>query len=145
MLTGEDVAADGLGDVPCIAAVTNRDGSKSPVPPNPLLKRERVRHVGDAVALVVAETLDAARDAAELVAVDYDPLPVVTDTARAAGPDVPLVWDDAPNNIVYDWSTGDEGRHRGGLRGGYPRHAARLRQQPRDHQFDGAARRRRQP
>ncbi len=108
VLTGEDVAADGLGDVPCIAAVTNRDGSKSPVPPNPLLKRERVRHVGDAVALVVAETLDAARDAAELVAVDYDPLPVVTDTARAAGPDVPLVWDDAPNNIVYDWSTGDE-------------------------------------
>src|SRR3984893_2581423 len=73
VLTGEDLARDGIGLIPCLSAVTNRDGSGSVLPPHPAIARDRVRHVGDTVAMVVAETAAAARDAAELVTVDYDP------------------------------------------------------------------------
>ncbi len=71
VLTGEDVARDGLGPIPCLSAVTNRDGSAMPMPPHPAIARDRVRHVGDTVAMIVAESAAAARDAAELVEVDY--------------------------------------------------------------------------
>ena len=84
VLTGEDVARDGLGPIPCLSAVTNRDGSTSPIPPRPAMVRDRVRHVGDTVAMVVAESLAAARDAAELIEVDYEPLPAVVETAACA-------------------------------------------------------------
>src|SRR3954465_10874060 len=75
VLTGEDVRADGLGDVPCTVPLVNRDGSPRHDTPRRVLAQEKVRHVGEPVALVVAETLIAARDAAESMAVDYDPLP----------------------------------------------------------------------
>src|SRR5215831_7848259 len=70
VLTGEDLSRGGIGTIPCLSAVTNRDGSPSVLPPYPAMTRDRVRHVGDTVAMVVAESLSAARDAAELVAVD---------------------------------------------------------------------------
>ena len=70
VLTGEDLVRDGIGTIPCLSAVTNRDQSPSVMPPHPAIASDRVRHVGDTVAMVVAESLAAARDAAELIAVD---------------------------------------------------------------------------
>src|SRR6266446_3992028 len=70
--SGEDVARDGLGTIPCLSVVTNRDHSPSVTPPRPAIARDRVRHVGDTVAMVVAESAALARDAAELIAVDYE-------------------------------------------------------------------------
>jgi len=75
--TGEDVRVDGLGDVPCMVPLVNRDGTPRRDTPRPVLALGKVRHVGQPVALVVAETLLAARDAAEAIEVEYDPLPAV--------------------------------------------------------------------
>ena len=107
VFTGEDLARDGLGTIPCLSAVTNRDGSAATLPPHPAIVRDRVRHVGDTVAMVIGESLAAARDAAELIAVDYDPLPAAVDTARALDRGQPLVWDTAPGNLSFDWEVGD--------------------------------------
>src|SRR5216117_3474682 len=76
--TGEDVRADGLGDVPCMVPLVNRDGTPRHDTPRPVLALGKVRHVGQPVALVVAETLTAARDAAEAIEVEYAPLPATT-------------------------------------------------------------------
>src|SRR5205823_9344402 len=76
--TGEDVRADELGDVPCVTPLVNRDGTPRHDTPRPVLALGKVRHVGQPVALVVAETLAKARDAAEAIDVQYDPLPAVT-------------------------------------------------------------------
>jgi aerobic carbon-monoxide dehydrogenase large subunit len=107
LFTGEDLASDGIGNIPCLSAVTNRDQSASVLPPHPAIARDRVRHVGDTVAMVVAENASAARDAAELIAVDYEPLPAVVETARATDPRQPQVWDEAPGNLCFDWEVGD--------------------------------------
>src|SRR5271169_596821 len=105
--SGEDLARDGLGTIPCLSAVTNRDQTPSVLPPHPAIARDRVRHVGDTVAMVVAEGLSASRDAAELVAVDYEPLPPAVDTARSLEPGQPRVWDEASGNLCFDWEVGD--------------------------------------
>jgi carbon-monoxide dehydrogenase large subunit len=107
VFTGEDLARDDVGAIPCVSAVTNRDGSPMFLPPRPALARERVRHVGDAVALVVAETAAQARDAAELIAVEYEMLPSVVETEKALDPDRPSVWDEVPGNLCFDWEIGD--------------------------------------
>jgi carbon-monoxide dehydrogenase large subunit len=107
VLTGEDLARDRVGPIPCVSVLTNRDGSPAPVPPRPAMVRDRVRHVGDTVAMVVAESLAAARDAAELIAVDYEPLAAVVETGRALDAGQPAVWDDAPGNLAFDWGIGD--------------------------------------
>jgi carbon-monoxide dehydrogenase large subunit len=104
---GEDLERDGIGPIPCLSAVTNRDGTPSVSPPHPAIVRDRVRHVGDTVAMVVAETAAAARDAAELIAVDYEPLPAVVDTAHALDPGQLTVWEEAPANLCFDWEIGD--------------------------------------
>ncbi|MGH7333659.1 MAG: xanthine dehydrogenase family protein molybdopterin-binding subunit, partial [Candidatus Rokuibacteriota bacterium] len=106
VLTGADVAADGLGNLPTDAARKRRDGSPAFTPPRPALARDRVRHVGDPVVLVVAETREQATDAAALVAVDYAPLPAVTATAEAARPGAPIVWDEAADNVAFVWEAG---------------------------------------
>ncbi|TMJ25381.1 MAG: xanthine dehydrogenase family protein molybdopterin-binding subunit [Alphaproteobacteria bacterium] len=103
VLTGEDVRADGLGDVPCTVPLVNRDGSPRHDTPRPVLAQEKVRHVGEPVALVVAETLIAARDAAESMAVDYDPLPAVTELKDAIAPGAPQLFEHIPGNVVFDW------------------------------------------
>ncbi|HZC96671.1 MAG TPA: xanthine dehydrogenase family protein molybdopterin-binding subunit, partial [Bradyrhizobium sp.] len=107
VFTGEDLARDGIGPIPCLSAVTNRDGSPSMLPPHPAIARGRVRHVGDTVAMVVAESAAEARDAAELITVDYEPLPASVDTAHALDPGQPQVWDDAAGNLCFDWEVGD--------------------------------------
>ena len=98
---------DGIGTVPCVSAVTNRDGSEMTLPPRPALASDRVRHVGDAVALVVAETAAQARDAADLIEVDYEPRSAAVETGKALDPGQPLVWDDHPGNLCFDWEIGD--------------------------------------
>ncbi|MBV9583315.1 MAG: xanthine dehydrogenase family protein molybdopterin-binding subunit, partial [Alphaproteobacteria bacterium] len=109
VLTGEDLAQDGLGTIPCATGLTNRDGSPIVMPPRPALVRGRVRHVGDAVAMVIAETTAIARDAAEEIALEYDPLPAVVDTARALEPGQPAVWDEHPGNLCFEWEVGGGG------------------------------------
>ena len=106
--THADLAADGIGPLPCAAPVKNRDGSPMAQPPHPVLADGTVRHVGDPVAFIVAESPKIARDAAEAVMVEYDILPAITDLARATEPGVPQVWREAKNNIVFDWSVGDK-------------------------------------
>ena len=108
VFTGEDVKKAGFGDVPCIVPLENRDGTPRGDTPRPMLAQDRVRHVGDPVALVVAETLEQARDAAELIEVDYAPRPHVVGTFEAAQPGAPLVHDHIKNNIVFDWAMGDQ-------------------------------------
>ena len=93
-------------------AAGNRDGTPRGETPRPMLAKDRVRHVGDPVALVVAETLEQAKDAAELIEVDYAPRPHVVGTYEAAQPGAPLVHDHIKDNIVFDWDDGRPGGHR---------------------------------
>ena len=101
--TGEEIRADGLGDVPCTVPLKSRDGSPRHDTPRPALAQGKVRHVGQPVALVVAETYAQARDAAEAIEVDYDALPAVTDAKAAVGTSAPALFDHIPGNIVFDW------------------------------------------
>jgi carbon-monoxide dehydrogenase large subunit len=107
VLTGADVAADGLGGIPCGWQIKSKDGSNMVEPPHPALAVDKVRHVGDPVVMVVAATRAQAKDAAQLVAVDYDPLPAVAGLAAATASAAPLVWDEAPGNVCFDWHLGD--------------------------------------
>ena len=114
VLTGDDARADGLKAIPHLATpgappdivLHNRDGSPVPVAPHHVLPTDRVRHVGTAVAFVIAETLTAAKDAAERIVVDYDVLPAVTDANAALAPDAPRLYDDI-RNVVIDAEVGD--------------------------------------
>src|SRR6058998_3036764 len=108
VLTGADLAAEGLGDLPTDKTRKRRDGSAAFATPRPALARDRARHVGDPVALVVAATTEQAVDAAELVAVDYEPLPAVAATAEAARPGAPTVWAEAPDNVAFVWEAGNK-------------------------------------
>ena len=108
VLTAADWKADGLGDIPSRTVSKDLDGSPAPVPPRPGLVGDRVRFVGDAVAFVVAESAAAAKDAAELIEIDYAPLPAVTDVRRATEPGAPAVWDHLPDNVCIDYEAGDE-------------------------------------
>src|SRR6185369_7667682 len=98
VLTGDDVAADGLGGLPCGWLIKNKDGSNMVEPPHPALAQGKVRHVGDPVAMVIATSKAAARAAAGLVDITYDALPAVGLLADAFKPGAPAVHDEAPNN-----------------------------------------------
>ena len=105
--TGKDLEADGIGGLPCGWLIHSKDGSPMQEPPHPVLASGRVRHVGDPVAMVIADSLGQARDAAELVKVDYTVESSVADVAEAIKPGAPLVHADVPGNICYDWHLGD--------------------------------------
>ena len=107
VFTGADMAAAGVGGLPCGWGITSSDGSPMAEPGHPPLAVDVVHHVGDQVAVVLAETKAAARDAVELIEVDYDDLPAVASLDAAAAEGAPLVWDDAPGNICFDWEIGD--------------------------------------
>ncbi|MDW8397051.1 MAG: xanthine dehydrogenase family protein molybdopterin-binding subunit [Acetobacteraceae bacterium] len=105
--TGADLAH--LAPLPCLVPRQLPDGRPMPRPPYRALAVGAARHVGDPVAMVVAETRAAALDAAEAVAVEYDPLPAVTDPAEALSPDAPAVWPDLPDgNLAFRFALGDE-------------------------------------
>jgi carbon-monoxide dehydrogenase large subunit len=103
VFTGADLAADKIGSLICGWTIKSKDGSPHKAPPHPVLATEKVRYVGDHVALVVAETLNQAKDAAEKVEVSYETLPVVADTGSAHKPGQPQLHAEAPNNLCYDW------------------------------------------
>jgi carbon-monoxide dehydrogenase large subunit len=103
VLTGDDVKADGLGDVPCHAPLNSKDGSPRFDTPRPALAIAKVRHLGQPVALVVAETLMQAQDAAEAIEIDYETLPAVTDARAALEKGAPQLFDGIPGNLVFDW------------------------------------------
>jgi carbon-monoxide dehydrogenase large subunit len=105
--TGQDMEADGVGGLPCGWLIHNKDGSPMHEPPHPVLASGRVRHVGDPVAVVIADSLGQARDAAELIKIDYAVEQSVADVAEALKPGAPLVHADVPGNICYDWHLGD--------------------------------------
>ncbi|WP_135466718.1 xanthine dehydrogenase family protein molybdopterin-binding subunit [Crenalkalicoccus roseus] len=106
VLTGEDLAAEGLGPLPCPATVQTVGGPLI-IPPRHALARERVRHVGEGVAFVVADSAAAARDAAEAIRVAYEPLPAVTEAPAALVPGAPLLWEEAPGNLAFRFEKGD--------------------------------------
>ncbi len=106
--TAADLTADGIGTLPCATPVANRDGSPMVAPPHPVLADGAVRHVGDPVAFIVAETAKQARDAADQIVVDYDILPSSTDLATTMEPGAPAVWPEAKNNVAFDWEIGDK-------------------------------------
>jgi carbon-monoxide dehydrogenase large subunit len=108
VLTGADWEASGFGDLPRADQRQRKGGRPMYRPRNPALVKDRVRWVGDYVAFVVAETLHQAADAAELIEVEYEPLPSITSTADAPKPGAPLVWDDCENNICFELSVGDK-------------------------------------
>ena len=114
VLTGQDALADGLKRIPHLAApgtppdivLHNRDGSPVPAAPHHVLPADRVRHVGTAVAFVIAETIAQAKDAGEKVVVDYEPLPAVTQGIASLAKDAPRLYDDLPN-LMIDAEVGD--------------------------------------
>jgi aerobic carbon-monoxide dehydrogenase large subunit len=110
VLTGDDVAKDQLGGIPCGWLVKSKDGSNMVEPPHPALAQGAVRHVGDPVAMIVADSKVHARAAAALVDVDYDVQHGVAHLADAIAPCAPLVWPEAKGNVCYDWHIGDPAR-----------------------------------
>ena len=107
VLTGHDAAADGLPPLPCQVDVPGAGGTAMANPGRPVLQTERVRYVGDPVALIVAETPEQARDAAELVEIDYAPLPAVADALSADAPGAPLLHEAVGSNLCVHWLSHD--------------------------------------
>lgn len=105
IITAADTAT--LGHNPAVTEIKDPAGRRHIEPPRLPIARDRVRHVGEIVAMVAAETLAQARDAAEAIMVDYDPLPAVVRGDDALRPDAPLVHDEAPGNLLCDWHKGD--------------------------------------
>jgi carbon-monoxide dehydrogenase large subunit len=105
--TAAELAAGGIGALPPRQIMSNRDGTPMLSPERHALATGKVRHVGEAVAVVVAETLAEAKDAAELVAIDIDPLPAVTEPALADAADAPALYDGVPANVGLDFHFGD--------------------------------------
>ena len=108
VLTGADWEASGFGNMPRAHQRERSGGRPMYKPANPGLVKDRARWAGDYVAFVVAETLHQATDAAELIEIEYESLPSITDTAEAAKPGAPLVWDDCENNIIFEMDVGDK-------------------------------------
>jgi carbon-monoxide dehydrogenase large subunit len=108
VLTGKDYEADGLGTMPSMAPYKKRDGSAMYLPRRPAIAVDRALHVGYPVAVVVADTLDLARDAAERVEVDYAPRPAVVSAREAFEPGAPQLYADCPNNEAYFYQAGDK-------------------------------------
>ena len=140
VLTGADAVAEHLGSLTAHPMPEDFGAPKGHRTWQPILVADRVRYVGDRVAFVVAETLPQARDAAELVEVEYEPLPVVINLEDAAKEGAPKVWDDNENgNIALPPDVRQQGRDRRGIRQGQARREAAGRDQPHFAGGDGAA------
>jgi aerobic carbon-monoxide dehydrogenase large subunit len=108
VLTGADLADDRIGGLICGWMINSKDGSPMNAGAHPAIAKDVARYVGDIVAVVVAETRDQARDAAERVHVDYEDLPAVIDPAKAQHPSSPQLHPEAPNNLIFRWGLGNE-------------------------------------
>ncbi len=109
IFTGEDLAAAKVGGLPCGWLITDVNGQPMKEPPHPPLAQGKVRYVGDHVAVVIAETQHQAKDAAELIEVDYEVLPAIVNAADARKPGAAVVHDAASDNTCYVWAIGDKG------------------------------------
>jgi carbon-monoxide dehydrogenase large subunit len=107
VISGQELVDAGIGPIPPLAIFTGRDGQPMVSASMPALAATRVRYVGEPVALIVAETVAQAHDAAEAVTVEYRQLPAVTEVMRAMAENAPRIWPEAPSNIVLDWEEGD--------------------------------------
>ncbi len=107
VFTGADALAAGLGALPCVQEIKNRDGSDYFHTHRPVFAHDVVRFVGDALAMVVATSVNSARDAAELIDFDLEDLPVIVDLEAAAQRDAPVIWEELGSNIALDWEVGD--------------------------------------
>ena len=108
VLTGKQLVDDKIGNLICGWAITSKDGTPMKMGAWPAMAPETVRFVGQAVAVVIAETKNQARDAAEAVVVDYEELPAAADIRAAIKPGAPQLHPEAPGNVIYDWTIGDE-------------------------------------
>ena len=108
VITGQDIAAENIGGIPPLASFNGRDGKPMYQASMPVLARDRVRFVGEAIAMVVAEKTSQALDAAEAVDVSFDQRSAVSDVERAMASGAPAIWPDVPGNIALDWEHGDE-------------------------------------
>ena len=106
VFTGADL--EGVNGLPCGWLITSVDGTPMKEPPHHVLAKGKVRYVGDQVALVIAETSNQAKDAAELIDVDYEVLPAVVNCVDALKPGAPQIHDEAPGNKCYTWAIGDK-------------------------------------
>jgi carbon-monoxide dehydrogenase large subunit len=122
--TVAELDAAGIGDIPCMTPIQGRDGNPPVMPGHPVLARGRVRHVGDPVAVVVAETAQQAADAAELVELGYRELDHVIGLEQTLADGAPQIWEQAPNNLCLDFGIGDEAAADAGLAGAH--HVTRL-------------------
>src|SRR5437764_2819304 len=113
VLTGQQIVDDKVGNLICGWAITSKDGTPMKMGAWPAMAPETVRFVGQAVAVVIAETKNQAKDAAEAVVVDYEELPAVADIRSAIKPGAPQLHPEAPGNVVYDWALGDEAAVKG--------------------------------
>ena len=107
VFAGSDLAAENIGGIPPVASFNGRDGKPMYQARMPVLASDRIRYVGEPVAIVVAQTAEQALDAAERVEVQLDQLPAVSDVGSAIAPGAPAIWPDAPGNIALDWEDGD--------------------------------------
>jgi len=107
VLTAADASADGLKPLLPYVEANTQTSERFHFAPQPLLAEDKVRYAGEPVALIVAETHSQALDAAELVRVDYRPLPAVTTAAAARAPGAPVLSPDVPGNLCFEWLTGD--------------------------------------
>jgi len=107
VLTGRDLAAMGLGAIPPHVLLPGRGGKPMFGPAMPVLALERIRYVGEPVAIVVAESADEAQDAAEAVTLEVAELPALSTVERALAPGAPAIWPEAPDNLSLDWEDGD--------------------------------------
>ena len=108
VFTGADLEKDGVGGLPCGWLVKGKGGTAMIEPPHRVLATDKARHIGDPIAVVIADSREAARDAAELVAVDYEELPAVADMIAALKAGASAVHDEAKDNLCYDWEIGDK-------------------------------------
>src|SRR6266550_4136453 len=108
VLTGKQIVDDKVGNLICGWAITSKDGTPMKMGAWPAMAPETVRFVGQAVAVVIAETKNQARDAAEAVVVNYEELPAAADIRAAIKPGAPQLHPEAPGNVIYDWALGDE-------------------------------------
>ncbi|MGM0560604.1 MAG: xanthine dehydrogenase family protein molybdopterin-binding subunit [Pseudomonadota bacterium] len=106
VFTGQDMADDGVGSLPCGWVVTDRHGDPHKAPPHYPLVRDKVRYVGDQVAMVIAESLSQAREAADMIEIDYEELDPVIDMKSAENAE--LIHEEAPGNLCFDWELGDK-------------------------------------
>ncbi|MEM7198299.1 MAG: xanthine dehydrogenase family protein, partial [Pseudomonadota bacterium] len=108
IFTGADIENAGLGGIPCGWQMTDKHGEAMKEPPHPILAQNKVRHVGDPIVGVIAETREEAEHAASLISITYEKLPSAVTMQAAIAKEAPLVHDDLGNNICYDWCLGEE-------------------------------------